>query len=275
MARINIEECWWSDPRRMKLILKIGIEADSAAVNMWRTAQEFWSRGKRLIPKEVFDKIVHSEILIEAGLAEVRECSVYVRGSSEYLSWVEEQRELGKANGSKGGLASAEARRIKYGSAVPLNASNAEPKPNPPPNDPPNETEANRTVPNPSDSGSSSKNTNTPIVPFQGTVPIQDWFRLAKEKYTKLFPGTKTGPKAFDRFRDQVKTEHDFAVFMDSIDHYQSSLSRPENSWRSAKTTLANYLGTKRSGFFWRDYEFPDNVRKIQSAGDVCGVAEV
>lgn len=124
MARINIEECWWSDPRRTKLILKIGLLADAVAVNMWRVAQEFWKDGQRLVPGEVFDKLEHAADLIDCGLSDVRierepngleRRSIYVRGSSERLEWVREQREQARKAGKK----SAEARRKKTGTAQP------------------------------------------------------------------------------------------------------------------------------------------------------------
>jgi hypothetical protein len=101
MARINIEECWWSDPRRMKLLLKIGFVADSAAVNMWRTAQEFWSHGRRMIPKDVFDNLEFASDLVGACLAEVKGDMVYVRGSSTYLDWAAEKRQAASAGGKK------------------------------------------------------------------------------------------------------------------------------------------------------------------------------
>jgi hypothetical protein len=115
MARINIEECWWSDPRRTALLLNIGFEADSAAVNMWRIAQEFWGKGRGLIPKQVFDKIRHGAALIDAGLADVRESLVYVRGSSEHHEWMFEKRDQARDAGKK----SVEARRKKTGTAQP------------------------------------------------------------------------------------------------------------------------------------------------------------
>lgn len=142
VARINIEDCWWTDPRRSKLTKLLGDEnrADGVAVRMWRLAQEFWKDGKKLVPIHIFETLENYNELIQSGLASVEAASVYVRGSSAYLDWVREQREIGKANGSKGGQASVKARLEKYGSAIPLGASNQK-------------TEAN---PNPSVSGSSS-----------------------------------------------------------------------------------------------------------------------
>lgn len=149
MARINIEECWWSDPRRTTLLLQIGFEADAAAVNMWRTAQEFWGKRKAFIPKEVFDKLKHASALLDAGLADVRESFVYVRGSSEYLSWLEEKREQAREAGKK----SAEIRREKSGTAQPKGGKGRK-KTERQPND--NRTEVNGSEPSGSGSYSGS-----------------------------------------------------------------------------------------------------------------------
>jgi hypothetical protein len=101
VARINIEECWWSDPRRMKLIELVGtLQADGAALNAWRVAQEFWSKGE-LVPKSIWNHVQANAKLIEANLAEEREGGIYVRGSSEYLSWVAERRLAAQAGGKK------------------------------------------------------------------------------------------------------------------------------------------------------------------------------
>lgn len=135
MARINIEDCWWTDPRRALLIknLNSDMEADATIIRAWRLAQEFWKTNKGLVPIELFETLPNHEKIIESKLAVVREGFVYVRGSSAYLDWLREQREIGKANGSKGGQASVKARKEKYGSAIPLGASNqkSEAKPNP------------------------------------------------------------------------------------------------------------------------------------------------
>lgn len=118
MARINIEECWWTDPRRSKLIKLMGGDeerADGAAVRMWRLAQEFWKCDRRSVPQPIFKTLEHAELLLGAGLASLGEVLgdglvkevVYVRGSSQWLDWAREQKEKNKANGSKGGKKSA------------------------------------------------------------------------------------------------------------------------------------------------------------------------
>lgn len=149
MARVNIEECWWSDLRRSALIRLVGSEdaADIAAVRMWRAAQEFWKHDRKLMPLGMFELLPAHKELLQVGLAVVRESFVYVRGSSEYLDWVREKR----AQASEAGKKSAEARRKKNGSAQPKvkkPRTNAERTPNEP------RTESNDAEP--SFSGSSS-----------------------------------------------------------------------------------------------------------------------
>ena len=105
MARLNIEECWWSDPRRDLLRRLLGTEnQDQVAIQSWRLAQEYWIKGA-LIPWDVFITLQGAKELVKAGLARIHESSapnstvirtdlerpsneleqyyVYVRGSSE------------------------------------------------------------------------------------------------------------------------------------------------------------------------------------------------
>lgn len=241
MARINIEECWWSDPRRTALLLEIGFEADSAAVNMWRAAQEFWGKSRGLIPKSVFDKLKHCEKLVEVGLADVRESFVYVRGCSEYLEWHAEKREQAAAAGRK----SAEVRRKKSGSAQPKGGKGHE-KSERERND--IRTDANGTEP--SDSGSlsgsglNSKNTYSP-------------FREFSNLYRAKFPSTTLGQNAEERFKRQIKTLPDHEHLRAAIEHYATFLAHPKNSWRSPKASFETFLGAKG---FWRDFIHPPNV---------------
>jgi hypothetical protein len=101
MARLNIEECWWSDPRRMKLIELVGtMAADGVAINAWRVAQEFWAKCE-LVPHSIWQHVQANDKLIQANLAEEREGGIYVKGSSEYLEWVRERRRAASAGGKK------------------------------------------------------------------------------------------------------------------------------------------------------------------------------
>lgn len=146
MARINAEEQWWTDPRRSLLIRLIGNEdeADGASIKMWRLAQTFWVSGRKLVPVDIFQSMAQSENLMKAGLASIEGDMVYVRGSSAYLDWIIEQREIAKANGSKGGKKSAQRPRNKKGHFYPA-VVDPETKPESKPC--PSETQANPSKP--------------------------------------------------------------------------------------------------------------------------------
>lgn len=103
MARINIEECWWTDPRRSRLTKLLGDEAlaDGTVVRMWRLAQEFWGRGRGLVPREIFETLEAAPKLIQAKLASEQGDQVYVRGSSQWFEWVHEKRAAASAGGKK------------------------------------------------------------------------------------------------------------------------------------------------------------------------------
>lgn len=103
MARINIEECWWTDPRRERLGNLMGsmMMADAVVIRAWKIAQEFWGNERGLIPKHVFATLEANDKLIQANLAEERESGFYIRGSSQYLDWVTERRNAAKQGGKK------------------------------------------------------------------------------------------------------------------------------------------------------------------------------
>lgn len=83
-----------------------------------------------------------------------------------------------------------------------------------------------------------------------------DWleagFATLVAKYKKNFPGTDTGPFAKVRLAQQAKSADDLQLVMIAIDHYREYLNT--ESWRKPKTSFSNFLGTEKSGYFWRDY---------------------
>lgn len=137
MARLTVEQKWWSDPRRSFFMSRISKPefADGVMIHLWRVAQEYWAEDS-LLPMRVFNKILYWEQILESDLAELRtgpeldsntmfeipnspeqisKTYVYVRGSKDFFSWIKEIRESRKLGGQK----SAEARKQKYGSAQP------------------------------------------------------------------------------------------------------------------------------------------------------------
>ena len=111
MARINIEESIWIDPRFLKLCVKLGdqFRAVGMVVMAWRLAQEFWCPSKRMIPKRRWADAELPDLLFECGLAELQGDEVYVRGTAESFSWYFDRIDSGR----RGGKASAEKRKTK------------------------------------------------------------------------------------------------------------------------------------------------------------------
>ena len=288
MARLNIEDCWWTDPRRSALARKIGSEdkADIAAIRAWKLAQEFWKKGKGLVPIYLFEVLEYYQELLDCHLAEVRGEFVYVRGSSAYLDWVREAREKAQ----KAGKASAEARKKKHGTSQPLNNEGKNPKSKEPdrttteqePNK--NRTKSNLTEPSVSGSVSISISDNTPHSPPKGEQdglqgadpptspsppPPPDPSPPEEEKnhgfeetlglYLKTFPGTVQGPNALARFKTQIQNSKKLQELREAIGNYEQFLAatRANGFDRRPKQSFATFLGTPRSGAFWRDYIAP------------------
>lgn len=84
---IGIEDKWWTDPRRIKLIelLKNENIADGAAIHLWYLAQDYWKDKNGEIPEHVFNHMRYAKELVECGLARIDSGWVYVSGSWDYL----------------------------------------------------------------------------------------------------------------------------------------------------------------------------------------------
>lgn len=92
--------------------------------------------------------------------------------------------------------------------------------------------------------------------------------RFEFDLFAKRYP-KPPGPDANARFRAQIKTEQDATDLATAIVHYLAMLALPENDWRSPKQTFAAFLGTKRSGFFWRDFINPASALPSTTAKSV------
>ena len=73
-----------------------------------------------------------------------------------------------------------------------------------------------------------------------------------------LYPLKMKGPKAEQNFHSQMKTQADYDNLIKALLNYKTMLE--QESWRKPKGTFAAFLGSKSTGFFWRDwiqYEVP------------------
>ena len=71
------------------------------------------------------------------------------------------------------------------------------------------------------------------------------------DRFAKKYPKPK-GPKAEERFHEQIKTEQDIADLDTALKNYMKMLSI--ETWRKPKQDFATFLGTKRTGYFWRTF---------------------
>ena len=113
MARINLDNEFWDEPRVELLEAKIGSternlkhEARGCFVSAVRLAQKYWApkKGKPegLIPHNIWSASGF-DILIDVGLAELRDEGIYVKGSKENFQWLVERRKAGKRGGKNSG----------------------------------------------------------------------------------------------------------------------------------------------------------------------------
>lgn len=123
MARININDKLWADPRFKALCRFLGSEemALGRMVLVFRMAQEYYSDSESLIPIEIWD-IQGFEYVEKVGFAERHPDGIYVKGSSENFQWLLKKRAAARA----GGLKSVQKRREKYGTAQPSNDDGVE-----------------------------------------------------------------------------------------------------------------------------------------------------
>lgn len=81
-------------------------------------------------------------------------------------------------------------------------------------------------------------------------APVRERFDRAFAEY----PLRVKGGKALERFREQIRTDADFEALLRSLSNYRSMLAHPEHAWRKPKQSFEAYLGTRASGFFWKDW---------------------
>lgn len=100
MARINIEDTLFSDPRFIRLCIKLGCEFKGmgAVVAAFKLAQEHFlnKSNDRLIPVEDWKRRGIPEEFFEVGLAEIRDRGIYVSGSETQFSWLIQKQDAGK-----------------------------------------------------------------------------------------------------------------------------------------------------------------------------------
>lgn len=181
MSRINIDEKFKVDPRFIALCSLIQRHvAFGVVICLWELEEVYWKNNKAPIPKALAERLPHIAELRCVGLAIDSDEGVFCPDAKERWGFLFDSVEKGRA----GGLASAEARLKKYGSSIPVNATNqapngirseternrtgirtnAEQAPERKPNETEanrSETEANRSQPKPTEPSSSSSSSSS------------------------------------------------------------------------------------------------------------------
>jgi len=110
VARINIEEKWWGDPRRQAICDAAGNSymVDGIFLRIIKTAQEYIKEGSP-IPKKLFSQFPHSILFVENGICEITDEGVWLDGAKKHLGWLAKRVVAGKNGGKQKSPAKREA----------------------------------------------------------------------------------------------------------------------------------------------------------------------
>lgn len=249
MARINIEDSLFKDSRFIDLMIKIG-DKDAALgkiVRAFIVAQSHYlsTDNDRLIPKSEWKKQGCSDDLLDVGLAEEKKKGIYVFGSDDQFKWLLQRQNAGKSPKRQGS---------RPGETVDDRSIAVDNR---------NESVANGSNPlslslSPSLSLTHNHSTNSNkknASEFDWISAFEDSFNL----YKKSFPGKSKGPSG-PKFKTQIKNEKDLALLKTCIANYKSFLDEQFDKTgfdQQPRSTFASFLGSKRSGYFWREFEEP------------------
>lgn len=222
MPRINVDDDLFIDPRFKALVRCVGNEdqAVGMCVRFWRLALRCWGRDQGLVPEKQF-ALENLDLLIDLDLAERREGGVYARGS-ERFSWIVQKMDAAR----RGGLASAESRRKKFGTAQPnTNPEQPEHTSNTSSNDPERHLVSVRRTPNPLPLPLPlcSKEQRNPLTPLEGD-------EAAEESGSSHDPSPKVLAELWNDLKSSKQRSVNLGMF-----------TSKSNRWRQARSQLAAF----------------------------------
>lgn len=83
--------------------------AIGSLVEFWRLAQEYYVRGQKVVPHDIFKAFDIPEAIVNAGFAIVQEDGVHACGAKEQFAWIAKRKQAGR----RGGIASGRSRQTK------------------------------------------------------------------------------------------------------------------------------------------------------------------
>lgn len=195
------------EPRFVALQERLGGKRGDALdclCSFWNAALEYWKKGKQYVPEKVFRLSATWPLLIEVDLAEAKPNGIYAKGAEEAFGWLLDLQMAKHA----GGIASAEARKKKYGTAQPKSSNSveqtAELSSGCSAEQTPNNSEDHRTEPNASTSISTSiseEERDTPKSSPEDEALAQAWYEMAKRHSTTVRYSAKW-PQAVRQLRE-------------------------------------------------------------------------
>lgn len=125
MARINVEERFWFDPRLKALKRELGeYEATGQVLEFWRLAQQYFINNEN-IPHEHWNVSGLSEFLIKFGFAiKHKDNSVSAQSGAKHFRWLIKAKEDGRI----GGQLSSQRNRDRFGRLLPKKESKGHPR---------------------------------------------------------------------------------------------------------------------------------------------------
>jgi hypothetical protein len=116
MARINIEDILFEDPRFFELSVKLGSKetALGALILAWRIAQKHYTKDYKYIPIDVWNKLGLKNEIIDTGLATANDRFIRMAGCDDQFGWLRQRVEAGK----KGGKNRKSAKNLKSNTIV-------------------------------------------------------------------------------------------------------------------------------------------------------------
>jgi hypothetical protein len=203
LPRINIDDELRVDPRFLALCELVGrSRAYGALCCLWEIGQAYWKKDRALIPTKLFEQLPESTDLIRSNFALLREEGVYCSGAEERWVFLMTRSDAGRL----GGRRSAETRLKKYGTAIPIRASNSEAKPKPPNSPKPSSSSGSATsqsVKNAASFHQGSGSLPSPLPPPPGASAPTGERALPKKKKPKK-PATE-GSELWEYYATELK----------------------------------------------------------------------
>lgn len=286
MARINIEDNWWNDPRRRTLRLLLGSREASEHIvaNAWRTGYDYWcnKKGCMLIPGAVFIHFDGYKELILSGLAilykdtilvnpitfrtqaehnptrpeqestdvnTIKQCSIYLAGMRDSLLNLMVER----SKKSEAGKRSAQKRLKTYGTSQPKVEHNR--------------TQSNtpRTQSNTPELSSSNSLSSSVSVSSLRNVPFEE-VTLDFESIYQLYPkrkGSQHKGAAISLCKRKFKTKEEFDRLERAVRAYRNHIKNEGHEATEFVSQFKTFVGS-----LWEEW-VPQAPKVVQNAPHV------